>query len=181
MFSYICQVLTFKIFKFKVKGNFPINKKLIVLVFPHTSNWDFIVAIGVRTLLCEEINFVIKKEYYNFLTTNFFNSLGGRPIDRSGNMNSVEKISEMFKNNEIFRIAIAPEGTRKPVDNWKTGFYHIALKANCKILPVAFDWKKREVKIFEVFTPTNNFTNDLKSLKSLFKGVKGKIPENSNL
>ena len=53
MFSYICQVLTFKIFKFKVKGNFPINKKLIVLVFPHTSNWDFIVAIGVRTLLCE--------------------------------------------------------------------------------------------------------------------------------
>ena len=181
MFSYICQVLTFKIFKFKVKGNFPINKKLIVLVFPHTSNWDFIIAIGVRTFLCEEINFVIKKEYYNFLTTNFFNSLGGRPIDRSGNMNSVEKISEMFKNNEIFRIAIAPEGTRKPVDNWKTGFYHIALKANCKILPVSFDWKKREVKIFEVFTPTNNFTNDLKFLKSLFKGVKGKIPENSNL
>tara|TARA_A100001015_G_scaffold312790_1_gene418660 strand:+ start:786 stop:1331 length:546 start_codon:yes stop_codon:yes gene_type:complete len=181
MFSYICQVLTFKIFKFKVKGNFPINKKLIVLVFPHTSNWDFIIAIGVRTFLCKEINFVIKKEYYNFLTTNFFNSLGGRPIDRNGNMNSVEKISEMFKNNEIFRIAIAPEGTRKLVDNWKTGFYHIALKANCKILPVAFDWKKREVKIFEVFTPTNNFTNDLKFLKSLFKGVKGKIPENSNL
>ena len=181
MFSYICQVLTFKIFKFKVKGNFPINKKLIVLVFPHTSNWDFIIAIGVRTFLCEEINFVIKKEYYNFLTTNFFNSLGGRPIDRSGNMNSVEKISEMFKNNEIFRIAIAPEGTRKLVDNWKTGFYHIALKANCKILPVAFDWKKREVKIFEFFTTTNNFTNYLKFLKSLFKGVKGKIPENSNL
>ena len=181
MFSYICQVLTFKILKFKVKGNFPINKKLIVLVFPHTSNWDFIIAIGIRTFLCEEINFVIKKEYYNFLTTNFFNSLGGRPIDRSGNMNTVEKISEMFKNNEIFRIAIAPEGTRKLVDNWKTGFYHIALKANCKILPVAFNWKNREVKIFEVFTPTNNFTNDLKFLKSLFKGVKGKIPENSNL
>ncbi len=181
MFSYICQVLTFKILKFKVKGNFPINKKLVILVFPHTSNWDFIIAIGVRTFLCEEINFVIKKEYYNFLTTNFFNSLGGRPIDRSGNMNSVEKISEMFKNNEIFRIAIAPEGTRKLVDNWKTGFYQIALKANCKILPVAFDWKKREVKIFEVFTLTNNFANDLKFLKSLFKGVKGKIPENSNL
>jgi len=181
MFSYICQVLTFKIFKFKVKGNFPTNKKLIVLVFPHTSNWDFIVAIGVRVLLCEEINFVIKKEFYNFLTTNFFNSLGGKPIDRSGKTNSVEKILEMFKNNEVFRLAIAPEGTRKVVDKWKTGFYHIALNANCKILPVAFDWKKREVKIFEVFTPTNKFTNDLKFLKSLFKGVKGKIPENSSL
>lgn len=181
MFSLVCRFITFKLFKFKIKGKFPKDKKLILLIFPHTSNWDFIIAIGTRLFLREEINFVIKKEYYNFLTTNFFNSLGGRPIDRSGNMNSVEKISEMFKNNEIFRIAIAPEGTRKLVDNWKTGFYHIALKANCKILPVAFDWKKREVKIFEVFTPTNNSTNDLKFLKSLFKGVKGKIPENSNL
>ena len=181
MFSYICEILTFKIFKFKVKGNFPINKKLIVLVFPHTSNWDFIIAIGVRKLLREEINFVIKKEYYNFFTTNFFNSLGGRPIDRGGKMNSVEKISQMFENNEVFRIAIAPEGTRKLVSQWKTGFYHIALKTNCKILPVAFDWKKREVKIFNVFSATCNFENDLKLLKSLFKGVEGKIPENSKL
>ena len=181
MFSYICQVLTFKIFKFKIKGNFPINKKLIVLVFPHTSNWDFIIAVGVRTLLREEINFVIKKEYYNFLTTNFFNSLGGRPIDRSGKMNSVEKISQMFENKEVFRIAIAPEGTRKVVERWKTGFYQIALKTNCKILPVAFDWKKREVRIFEVFSPTHSYENDLKFLKSLFKGVKGKISENSRL
>ena len=116
------------------------------MVFPHTSNWDFIIAIGVRTFLCEEINFVIKKEYYNFLTTNFFNSLGGRPIDRSGNMNSVEKISEMFKNNEIFRIAIAPEGTRKLVDNWKTGFLSIALKANCKILQLPLIGKSVRLK-----------------------------------
>ena len=181
MFSYICQVLTFKIFKFKITGNFPINKKLIVLVFPHTSNWDFIIAVGVRTLLREEINFVIKKEYYNFLTTNFFNSLGGRPIDRGGKMNSVEKISQMFENNEVFRIAIAPEGTRKLVNDWKTGFYHIAVMANCKILPVAFDWKKREVRIFKLFSVTSSLDKDLKFLKSLFKGVQGKVEENSKL
>ena len=151
MFSYICKFLTFKLFKFTIKGNFPSNKKLIVLVFPHTSNWDFIVAIGVRTILREEINFVIKKEYYNFYTTNFFNNLGGRPIDRSGRMNSVEKISQMFEKNEVFRIAIAPEGTRKLTSEWKTGFYHIAHKTKCKILPVAFDWSNREVKIFKLF------------------------------
>ena len=181
MFSYVCKLLTFKIFRFNVKGNFPNIKKLVVLVFPHTSNWDFIIAVGVRTLLREEINFVIKKEYYNFLTTNFFNSLGGKPIDRSGKMNSVEVISDMFENNEVFRIAIAPEGTRKLVDHWKTGFYHIALKTNCKIVPVAFDWKKREVRIFKVFSATSSFDNDIKFLKSLFKGVEGKIPENSKL
>ena len=96
-------------------------------------------------------------------------------------MNSVEKISQMFENNKVFRIAIAPEGTRKLVDHWKTGFYHIALKTNCKILPVAFDWKRREVRIFKVFSPTHSFENDLNFLKSLFKGVKGKISENSKL
>ena len=179
MFSYICQVLTFKIFKFKVKGNFPINKKLIVLVFPHTSNWDFIIAIGVRTFLCEEINFVIKKEYYNFFTTKFFNNLGGKPIDRSGKMNTVETVSKMFNDNKIFRIAIAPEGTRKLVKEWKTGFYYIAVMTNCKILPVAIDWKSREIKIFKLFTVTSNLKKDLNFLKSLFKGVKGRIAANS--
>ena len=106
MFSYVCKLITFKIFRFNVKGNFPNIKKLVVLVFPHTSNWDFIIAVGVRTLLREEINFVIKKEYYNFFTTYFFNNLGGKPLDRSGNMNSVEKISQLFNEHETFRIAI---------------------------------------------------------------------------
>tara|TARA_B100000963_G_C22534434_1_gene629094 strand:+ start:302 stop:847 length:546 start_codon:yes stop_codon:yes gene_type:complete len=181
MFSYVCKLITFRIFKFKIAGQFPSNKKLIVLVFPHTSSWDFIVAIGVRSLLKEEINFVIKKEYYNFFTTKFFNNLGGRPIDRSGKLNTVNRISQMFDKYDIFRIAIAPEGTRKYVNDWKSGFYHIAVKANCNILPVAFDWKKREVKIFQLFSVTDSFADDIKFLKSLFKGVQGKIPENSNL
>ena len=73
MFSYVCKLLTFKIFRFNVKGNFPNIKKLVVLVFPHTSNWDFIIAIGARSYLDEDINFLIKKEFYNFWTTKFFN------------------------------------------------------------------------------------------------------------
>ena len=181
MFSFICKLITFKIFKFKVKGTFPPNKQLIVLVFPHTSNWDFIIAIGVRKKLREEINFVIKSEYYNFLTSYFFNNLGGKPFDRSGKKNTVQNISQMFENHKLLRIAIAPEGTRKLVSEWKTGFYHIAVNANCKILPVAFDWKKREITLFKLFSVTHSLDKDLKSLKSLFKGVEGKIPENSDL
>ena len=63
--------ITFKLLKFKIKGKFPKDKKLILLIFPHTSNWDFIIAIGTRLFLREEINFVIKKEYYNFFRLNF--------------------------------------------------------------------------------------------------------------
>ena len=179
MFSLICRFITFNLLKFKIKGKFPQDKKLILLIFPHTSNWDFIIAIGTRLFLREEINFVIKKEYYNFFTTKFFNNLGGKPIDRSGKMNTVETVSKMFNDNKIFRIAIAPEGTRKLVKEWKTGFYYIAVMTNCKILPVAIDWKSREIKIFKLFTVTSNLKKDLKFLKSLFKGVKGRIPTNS--
>lgn len=181
MFRYLCCFIAFKLFKFKLIGNFPPNKKLILLVFPHTSNWDFVIAIGARTFLGEDINFLIKKEFYNFWTTNFFNKLGGKPIDRVGNMNSVDRICKLFERNVTLRLAIAPEGTRKLVNHWKTGFYHIALKTNCQILPVAFDWEKREVKLFNLFTPTRNQDKDLKFLKSLFVGVKGKIAENSIL
>ena len=181
MFSYLCRFMAFKVFKFKLVGNFPSNKKLIVLVFPHTSNWDFVVAIGARSFLGEDINFLIKKEFYNSWTTNFFNKLGGKPIDRAGKMNLVDRISKLFDRNVTLRLAIAPEGTRKLNKQWKTGFYYIALKTDCQILPVAFDWKKREVKLFNLFTPTGNQDKDLKFLKSLFVGVKGKIAENSML
>ena len=181
MFSYFCRLMAFKVFKFKIVGNFPTNKKLIVLVFPHTSNWDFIIAIGARSYLDEDINFLIKKEFYNFWTTKFFNKLGGKPIDRSVKMNSVERISKLFESNDRLRLSIAPEGTRKLVKKWKPGFYHIALKTNCQILPVAFDWKKREVKLFNPFKPTHNQDQDIKFLKSLFVGVKGKIEGNSVL
>tara|TARA_B000000532_G_scaffold232577_1_gene215449 strand:- start:405 stop:950 length:546 start_codon:yes stop_codon:yes gene_type:complete len=181
MFSYLCHFMTFKVFKFKVIGSFPANKKLIVLVFPHTSNWDLIIAIGARSFFNEEINFVIKKEFYNFWTTNFFNKLGGKPIDRTGGTNTVDLISKLFQRNETLRLAVAPEGTRKLVKQWKSGFYYISLKTNCQILPVAIDWKKREVKLFNLFSPTRNYNKDLKFLKSLFIGVEGKVSENSTL
>ena len=123
----------------------------------------------------------VQKNLKDFWTTNFFNKLGGKPIDRVGNMNSVDRICKMFERNVTLRLAIAPEGTRKLVNHWKTGFYHIALKTNCQILPVAFDWKKREVKLFNPFKPTHNQDQDIKFLKSLFVGVKGKIEGNSVL
>ena len=76
-------------------------------------------------------------------------------------------------------MAIAPEGTRKKVDEWKTGFYYIAKKAEVPILPIAFDWQNRKMIFHPLFTPTNDKEKDFAYMKSLFKGVVGKVPENS--
>ena len=162
-----------------MEGAFPKDPKFVIAVVPHTSNWDFFVAIGVRTFLKEPIHFVGKKELFNFLTSGFFKSLGGMPLDRRKNENVVEAITRMYGEEEVFRMAIAPEGTRKKVTELKTGFYYIAQKANVPIIPVAFNYGKKEVNFGKPFYITGDIDADLKVLLLHFKGVVGKIPENS--
>ncbi len=99
-------------------------------------------------------------------------------ISRTGGLNKVDAIASIFDRKEIFRLAVAPEGTRKKVNEIKTGFYFIALKANVPIVPVAFDWGKKEVNIGKPFYPAGNYEADYEILKKHYEGVEGKIPEN---
>lgn len=179
MFSRIAQFFAFKIFKFTLQGNFPKDPKFVIAVVPHTSNWDFIVAIGVRTYLKEPIHFVGKKELFTPLTSWFFKGLGGMPLNRKKNENVVDAITRMYREEDLFRMAIAPEGTRKKVTEWKTGFYYIAKNAGVPILPIAFDWENRVMTFHPLFSPTDDKENDFRYLKSLFKGVIGRVPEYS--
>jgi 1-acyl-sn-glycerol-3-phosphate acyltransferase len=104
--------------------------------------------------------------------------MGGAALDRTGNLNKVDAIVGMFNRRKVFRMAIAPEGTRKKVTGLKTGFYYIALKANVPIIPVAFDYGRKEVKLGAPFYPTGDIDNDLKIIAKHFVGVKGKIGAN---
>jgi 1-acyl-sn-glycerol-3-phosphate acyltransferase len=177
-----------KIFKFifsnlfgwKVVGDIDeVVKKCIVIAVPHTSWWDFFLGIFSRTILDKEINYVGKKELFAFPFGYFFKWTGGTPLNRQAKENKVDTIARIFESKEVFRLAIAPEGTRKKVSEWKTGFYYIAMKANVPIVPVAFDYGKKEVVYHKPFYPTGNLEEDLKVLHSYFKGVKGKVVENS--
>jgi 1-acyl-sn-glycerol-3-phosphate acyltransferase len=105
--------------------------------------------------------------------------MGGTPLDRQKNENKVDAIAAIFIRRKVFRLAIAPEGTRKKVDCWKTGFYYIALKANVPVVAVAFDYGKKQVKIAAPFYPTTNKDADFKILESHYKGITGYVPEYS--
>ena len=135
----------------------------------------------IRTYIKEEINYVGKKELFNPLTAWFFKGLGGAPLNRKGNQNIVEGIVDVYKSKQKFRLAIAPEGTRNLVDEWKTGFYYIAKGAEVPIQLVGFDYPKKEVVFYPLFTPTENIEADFKAMKSNFKDVKGKNPDKSIL
>ena len=92
MFHFFSKLILLKIFKWKVVGDLPKLPKCIIAVAPHTSNYDFMVGIMIRSILKEEINYVGKKELFNPLTSWFFVGLGGAPLNRKGNQNVVEGI-----------------------------------------------------------------------------------------
>lgn len=153
-------------------------KKCVMMVMPHTSNHDFYLGIFTRGISGLEMNWVGKKELFRFPFGYYFRNVGGEPIDRTGGLNKVESIAVIFDRKEVFRLAVAPEGTRKGVKELKSGFYYIALKANVPIIPVAFDWGKKEVNLGKPFLPTGDYDCDLRVLKKHYEGVLGKIPEN---
>ena len=177
MFHFFAKLIFIKILGWKVVGSFPKIPKFVIAVFPHTSNYDFFVGIFIRSVLKEEINYVGKKELFNPLTSWFFKGLGGAPLNRSGSQNMVESIVNIYNDREKFRLAIAPEGTRKAVKEWKTGFYYIAKGASVPILLVGFDYSKREIHFYPLFTPTDDIEKDFRTMKRYFVGVQGKNPE----
>lgn len=168
----------FKLMGWKITGTIDEKiKKCVLMVFPHTCNFDFFIGLFSRGIINMEMNFVGKKELFVFPFGYYFRSIGGAAIDRSGGKNLVDSIVDIFKSREVFRLAIAPEGTRKKVNELKSGFYFIALKAGVPIIPIAFDYGKKEVKIGEPFSPTGNYESDLKVLSTFYNDVKGKFPE----
>ena len=174
------QFIFFRILGWQLIGTIDESvKKCIVIVIPHTSNLDFFIALLVRGIMDVEINFVGKKELFAFPFGYYFRKVGGAPLDRSGGKNNVEATAEVFKNQETFRLALSPEGTRKKVVELRTGFYYIALKANVPIVPVAFDFGKKQVKIDATFYPTGDYEQDMKQILPFYKGVLGRVPERS--
>lgn len=168
----------FKIMGWKLIGTIsPEVKKCVLMVMPHTCNFDFFIGLFCRGIINLEMNFVGKKELFTFPFGYYFKSIGGAPLDRSGGKNNVDATVDVFNSRQVFRMAIAPEGTRKKVTQLRTGFYFIAHKAGVPIIPVAFDYGKKEVKIGAPFITTGNYEEDMKIILAHFKGVQGRFPE----
>ncbi|PKA84264.1 1-acyl-sn-glycerol-3-phosphate acyltransferase [Ulvibacter sp. MAR_2010_11] len=170
----------YKVLGWKINGTFDSSiKKAVVIVVPHTSWHDFYIGVFTRRILKTEINFVGKKELFKWPLGWYFRWMGGAPLDRTEGQNKVEAIADLFKSKEEFRLSLAPEGTRKKVAAWKTGYYYIAQTAQVPIIPVAFDYSTKTVTINPAFYPTNDIEKDTIKLRNYYKGVVGKKPANT--
>lgn len=160
----------------KFYGSWPSGiKKAVVIVVPHTSWHDFYLGLLVRRILGVEMKFMAKKELFKPPFGWYFRWMGGTPLDRTAGQNKVEAIAAMFREKEEFRLTLAPEGTRKKVKDWKTGFYYIAKTANVPLVMVAFDFGNKLVKISQPVYTSDNKEWDFEKIREFYKEVTGKV------
>lgn len=175
----ICWNLFLQLQGWKISNEFPYHlKKCVIAVGPHTSAWDFVIGLAVRSKLkLYHLNFLGKAELFKGRFGFFFRKMGGFPVDRFSNNNVVDQVAEQFKIRDQFVLALSPEGTRKKVDKLRTGFYHIALKAGVPIVLAGLDFGRKEISFSEPFLPTGNMEEDFKKIIHFFADKEGKIPE----
>ncbi len=162
----------------KITGSFPYEyKKMVLIVAPHTSWQDLFLGFAARQQLkITNAKFLGKKELFVGPLGWLLHRLGGTPVDRFSKQGMVEQVAALFAANENFILAMAPEGTRKRVDKLRSGFYHIARQAQVPILPVGFDFEKKQVIIGTALFTTADEAADMKKIIAFFSVVKGKNP-----
>jgi 1-acyl-sn-glycerol-3-phosphate acyltransferase len=177
MKSYIAKLIL-RISGWKITGKYPEDlDKLILIAAPHTSWLDFFIGITVRAALGQKIKFVGKHTLFKGILGWIMRMMGGIPVDRTKSTNFVQAVADLYNRREKLSIIIAPEGTRKKVSKFKTGFYFIAKEAKIPILLVKFNYPKKEVHLGPLFYPTENSEKDLNAIEDEYRGVIGKIPE----
>lgn len=164
----------------QIVGSYPYNiKKKVIIVVPHTSNWDFPLGLLFRSAIKAKIHFVGKESLFRFPHGFIFRLLGGFPVKRDKKHNQVEQIARYFETREEFALTLAPEGTRKRVDTLKTGFYHIAVRAKVPIIMIKFDCEKKHFVIHEPLYPSGDLDKDMEIVNKFFRGTIGLNPKNS--
>lgn len=167
----------FWLFGWRTEGVVPPLKKFVVIAAPHTSAWDAVFGLCAKYLFDVDLTFFGKEELFRFPTGIFFRAIGGIGVDRFSNNNVVDKAVELFNSREHFILGLSPEGTRKYVAEWRTGFYYIAMEAKVPIVMAYLDFEHKVVGIGPTVYPTGNIDRDIEEMKNFYRPIKGKHPE----
>lgn len=172
MLAKLCMALA----GWRIEGKLPNIPKFVFIGAPHTSNWDFILFLGLAFGLRVEARFLGKAELFRWPVGWFFRYCGGIPVNRKQSQGLVEQTTKAIQESERFILVIAPEGTRHYVTEWKRGFYNIAKGAGIPIVLGRVDGKHKVVNVGETFYPTDDMEADIKAIQHMFTGYTGIKP-----
>lgn len=164
-----------------IEGKLPDIPKFVMIAAPHTSNWDLPIMLSCGFLTRAKLFWMTKDSVFIGPFGMFLRWLGGIPIDRSQKNGVVGQCIEMFGNHDELILAVPPEGTRKKVRSWKSGFYHIAVGAQVPIALGYLDYKRCRGGVGGVFYPTGDYEKDIKEIQSFYADITPKYPALTSL
>ncbi|MGE0554726.1 MAG: lysophospholipid acyltransferase family protein [Gemmatimonadales bacterium] len=152
----------------RMEGSFPEVPKLVVIAAPHSSNWDFVIAILYVIALGIRVRFIAKQELFRGPMGWLMRWAGGTPVDRSAPRGVVEQVVDEIARTPKIVLGITPEGTRRYGAGFKSGFYRIAHDAGVPIVPGFLDWSRKAVGVMAPFTPTGEMEDDVRRIRALY-------------
>ena len=160
-------------------GEMPENcRRCVIIAAPHSSNWDFPITLALFFLFrLKKVYWTGKESLFSFPFKKIMGWLGGIPINRKFSSNYVEQLAELLRANDEMMIVIQPEGTRKKVKEWKTGFYIVAREANVPIVLGFLDYAKKTGGVlgtFNRFGKTEDTIIEIRKIRKLYRRIRGK-------
>ena len=145
----------------RLEGEFPNIPKFMIIVAPHTSNWDFFVAVATKLALSLKVTFFGKHTLFRWPLGIVMRALGGIPVFRHAPRNIVEQTVDQINQSDQIVLALSPEGTRRKLPAWRTGFHYVAWGAKLPIVPAALDFSTKTVRFFPVYEPVENVETNI--------------------
>ena len=165
----------------KVDGQVPENQpKAIFIAAPHTTNWDGLVMVLVALAMGIRLSWLGKLALFKGPKGIIMRWAGAVPVDRSGKQDTVQQVGQRFAESDKMYLAVAPAGTRKWTDHWKTGFYHMAVHAQVPIFCGYLDYATGRGGVLAVVEPTGNIEEDMARFQQIYAEIQGGIPENKS-
>ncbi|TXH68166.1 MAG: acyltransferase [Lysobacteraceae bacterium] len=158
----------------RVVGTFPDVPKLVLIAAPHSSNWDGIWGMATKIALGLDMRTLGKHQLFWWPLGGLMRRLGVIAVDRSAAHGVVEQVAAMIRAEQNCWIGIAPEGTRKRVERWKSGFWKIAKAADVPVLPAYFHYPEKTIGIGEPFHLSDDMDADIARLRDWYRPWQGK-------
>ena len=158
----------------RLEGELPDVPRAVLIAAPHSSWWDGVHGLLFKVAMGVDISFMAKDELFAGPLGWLLRKLGGIPIQRRAAHGVVEQMHELFGTREKLWLGITPEGTRRRVAQWKSGFWHIARDAGVPIVPVYFDYPRKVIGVGPLFETTPDMEVDIAALRAFYQPYKGK-------
>jgi 1-acyl-sn-glycerol-3-phosphate acyltransferase len=153
----------------------------VIIVYPHTSNWDFVVGLLAKWAVGIQVRWLGKETLFTgaggFFLGGLLRRLGGQPVVRGASTGAIERLAQSMQAADWYWLALAPEGTREYRPGWRSGFYHIAREAGVPIAVAYIDYATRIVGVIDHIEPSGDLDGDMQKIRAAYAGRQGLHPE----